>query len=36
VAPPWQRDRTPLVLAGHGAQLRVDAGTLLERASFGF
>lgn len=27
----WRRDRTPLVLVGHGAQLRVDAGTLLAR-----
>ena len=31
VTSPWRRDRTPLVLAGHGAQLRVDAGTLLVR-----
>ena len=28
---PWRRERVPLVLAGHGAHLRVDAGTLLVR-----
>jgi CRISP-associated protein Cas1 len=28
---PWRRDRVPLVLAGHGARLRVDSGTLLVR-----
>ena len=31
VTSPWRRDRRPLVLAGHGAHLRVDAGTLLVR-----
>jgi CRISPR-associated protein Cas1 len=31
VTSPWRRDRMPLVLAGHGAQLRIDAGTLLVR-----
>jgi CRISPR-associated protein Cas1 len=31
VSSPWRRQRTPLVLAGHGVQVRVDAGTLLVR-----
>ncbi len=31
VTSPWRRDRMPLVLGGHGVQLRIDAGTLLVR-----